>query len=68
MTESFRVRPGTAADSRRVFDVFLPSARDLAALTPVSHMSLVGVYAALTAFTALFTWRGIHRFTTRVIT
>jgi ABC-2 type transport system permease protein len=39
-----------------------------AALTPVSHMSLVGVYAALTAFTALFTWRGIHRFTTRVIT
>lgn len=31
MTQPFRVRPGTAADSRRAYDVFLPSARDLAA-------------------------------------
>ena len=31
MTQPFRVRPGTAADSRRAYDVFLPSVRDLAA-------------------------------------
>lgn len=39
-----------------------------AALTPVSHMSLLGVYPVLVAFTIVFTWRGIHAFTNRVIT
>jgi ABC-2 type transport system permease protein len=38
-----------------------------AALTPVSHMSLVAVYGVVVAFTALFTWIGIRGFTRRVI-
>jgi len=38
-----------------------------AALTPVPHMSLWVIYPVLTAFTALFMWRGIAGFTKRVI-
>ncbi|MFN8019516.1 MAG: ABC transporter permease [Acidimicrobiales bacterium] len=38
-----------------------------AALTPVPHMSLWAIYPVLTAFTALFLWRGIEGFKKRVL-
>lgn len=38
-----------------------------AALTPVPHLSLWVVYPVMIAFTAVFLWRGIAGFTTRVI-
>lgn len=39
-----------------------------AALTPIPHMSLWLVYPVLSAFTALFTWAGVHNFKKRVLT
>lgn len=38
-----------------------------AALTPAEHMSLWAVYPVLFAFTAFFTWRGLHDFKKRVL-
>ena len=39
-----------------------------AALTPVAHMPLLAVYPVMTAFTALFLWKGISGFKKRVLT
>lgn len=38
-----------------------------AALTPVPHMSLLAIYPVMTAFTAVFLWRGIVGFKKRVL-
>jgi ABC-2 type transport system permease protein len=38
-----------------------------AALTPVHHMPLLAIYPVLTAFTALFVWRGVSGFKRRVL-